>query len=503
MARTPGPAPADAVSDTPSRPGPRRWWGLVVIGMAQLLVVLDATIVNIALPSAQADLGMSDSSRQWAITAYTLAFGGLLLLGGRIADLMGRRRVFMAGLVGFALASALGGAAPDPGVLFAARALQGVFAAVLAPAALALITTMFTDPRERGKAFGVYGALSGGGAALGLLAGGVLTEYLDWRWCLYVNTPIALLALLGCGLLPRDGGAEGPRRLDLPGTVLGCGGLVAIVYGFAEAEGGWGRPLVVGLLALGVLMLGVFVRVESRTARPLLPLRVLANRGRGGSFLAVGLSQVGLFGLFLFMTYYLQVILDYSPVLTGVAFLPLTAGIIVGSTLIGGRLLPRTGPRFLIVPGLLTAAIGTALLTRLEPDTSQVYLTQLLPAQILIGLGIGCVMMPAMSTATAGVAPHEAGAAGALVNSAQQIGGSLGIALLNTVSTTVTSNYLAGHGTSPTPSVTAEGTVHGYTVALALSVGILLLTAVIAGLLIHTRPARPEQSASAHGNPPP
>lgn len=487
MARTPKSAPATGEAHTAPGGDSRRWWGLVVISMAQLLVVIDATIVNIALPSAQRDLGMSDADRQWVITAYTLSFGGLLLLGGRIADLAGRQRVFVVGLVGFALASAVGGAAPEPTVLFAARALQGVFAAALAPAALALLSTMFTDPRERSRAFGVYGALSGGGAAAGLLAGGVLTEYLDWRWCLYVNVPVALVAALGSGLLPRDRGTSGPWRLDLPGALLGCGGLVALVYAFARAEHGWGDPLVLGLLLLGVLLLVGFTAVERRSAHPMLPLRVVADRGRGGSFLAVALSQVGLFGLFLFLTYYLQVILDYPPALTGVAFLPLAVGIGLGSSVIAARLLPHTQPRFLIVPALLVVALGMGLLTQLSPGAENIYLRLLLPAQILIGLGIGCAMMPAMSTATAGLAPDESGAAAAMVNSAQQVGGSLGLALLNTVSTSVTGGYLAAHGRSP--DAVAAGTVHGYTVAIALSVGILAVTALLSWILINTRPA--------------
>ncbi|WP_030778241.1 MFS transporter [Streptomyces sp. NRRL S-920] len=494
MARKPDVSAVPVESAARQGPDPRRWWGLVVILAAQSLVVLDGTVVNIALPSVQRDLGMSDASRQWVITAYTLAFGGLLLLGGRVADAFGRRRIFAVGILGFGLASLLGGAAPDPGTLFLARALQGVFAAALAPAALALINTLFTEPGERGKAFGVYGAVSGGGAAVGLLAGGLLTEYLDWRWCLYVNAPVALLALAGCRLLPRDRRTGRAVRLDLPGTLLGCGGLVAIVYAFAEAESGWGDPLVVRLLVLGVLMLVAFALVERRVQDPLLPPRVVAHRVRGGSFLVVGLPQIGLFGLFLFLTYYLQGILDYSPVLTGVAFLPLGLGIAVGSSLIAARLLPRTRPRTLIVGALLAAAAGMALLTRLEPETPQVYLTHLLPAQILIGLGIGCMMMPAMHTATARVAPHEAGAAAAVVNSAQQVGGALGVALLNTVSTGATAAYLAEHGTSP--AATVDGTVHGYTVAIAFAVGVLLLTAVLAWVLIDSRTEAAEGTGS-------
>ncbi len=293
---------------------PRRWWGLVVIALAQLMVVLDATIVNIALPSAQRDLGMSDANRQWVITAYTLAFGGLLLLGGRIADLVGRKRTFVIGLIGFAAASALGGAAVGPAMLFGARALQGVFAAVLAPSALSLLTTTFTDPRERGKAFGIYGALAGSGAAVGFIVGGVLTEFLNWRWCLFVNIPIAVVAVTGALVLLRDRPGHADVRLDVPGVVLGCGGLVALVYGFSEAQPrGWSDPLVLALFAAGVVLLGIFVWWQTRAPVPLLPLHIIRDRNRAGCFLTMMLAVIGMFGLFLFMTYYLQVILDYSP----------------------------------------------------------------------------------------------------------------------------------------------------------------------------------------------
>lgn len=486
---------------TVPRPGtaasaPRRWWGLAVIGLAQLLVVLDATVVNIALPSAQRDLGMSDTDRQWVVTAYTLAFGGLLLLGGRIADLAGRRRLLLVGLAGFALASAWGGLAPDAGSLFAARALQGAFAAFLAPAALSLLTTLFPEPAERARAFGVYGALSGGGAAAGLLAGGVLTEYLDWRWCLFVNVPLAALALAGCALLPRDHRARG-ARLDLPGALLGCGGLLALVYAFAEAEGGWTRPPVPLLLPAGLLLLLAFAAVERRGTHPLLPPRVLADRRRGGAFLAVGLPQVGLFGLFLFLTYYLQEVLGLSPVVTGLAFLPLSAAMGVGATVVAGRALRRGVPaRTLVVSALTVAAAGMALLTGLGPDTAHVYPTRLLPAQLLIGLGIGCTMMPAMITASEGVAPGDAGVTAAIVNSAQQVGGSLGLALLSTVSTTSAQTYLAQHGGPGAGE--AAATVHGYTAAITASTLVLLLTAVLAWVLL-----RPETEASTARRPSP
>ncbi len=480
----PVPSVRTARPPTPPSDG-RRWWGMVVVGLAQILVVLDGTIVNIALPSAQADLGMSDADRQWVITAYTLAFGGLLLLGGRVTDLLGRRRVLLVGLLGFAAASMLGGAATNPGTLLLARTLQGVFAAGLAPAALALVSTMFSEPRERNRAFAVYGAVSGSGAAVGLLTGGVLTDWLDWRWCLYVNAPVALVAACGRALLPADGPVRRSTRLDLPGALLGCAGPVALVYGFARAEGGWGDPVVVGALILGALLLALFALAERRAPHPLLPLRVVADRVRGGCFLVIGLTQVGLFGVFLFLTYYLQTVLRYSPALTGVAFLPLAAGMAVGATVIAAYLLPRVPPRGLVVSALITVATGMALLTRLRAGMPDVYLTHLLPAQVLIGLGLGCAMMPAMSIATS-VGPADAGAAAATVNSAQQIGGSLGVAQLNSVATSATASYAAGHGTGE--AVRDEAVVHGYAVAAGVSTGILAATAVLAAMLVTSAP---------------
>ncbi|GJF23497.1 MULTISPECIES: MFS transporter [Streptomyces] len=474
---------------------PRRWWGLVVIALAQLMVVLDATIVNIALPSAQRDLGMSDANRQWVITAYTLAFGGLLLLGGRIADLVGRKRTFVIGLIGFAAASALGGAAVSPAMLFGARALQGVFAAVLAPSALSLLTTTFTDPRERGKAFGIYGALAGSGAAVGFIVGGVLTEFLNWRWCLFVNIPIAVIAVTGALVLLRDRPGHADVRLDVPGVVLGCGGLVALVYGFSEAQPrGWSDPLVLALFAAGVVLLGIFVWWQTRAPVPLLPLHIIRDRNRAGCFLTMMLAVIGMFGLFLFMTYYLQVILDYSPVQTGLAFLPLTATIVIGSTQISARLLPRVGPRMLMAPGMLLASGGMVILTQMTVHSQ--YTTDILPALLLMGLGMGLTFMPVFSTATAGVAPQDAGVTSATVNTSQQVGGSIGTALLNTVATSTSASWIASHLTDPTrrEEIIKEGIVHGYTVAIWLAAGIMLLAGVIAGLMVTAK-------APKHGTP--
>ena len=337
----------------------RRWWILGVVGLAQLMVVLDATIVNIALPSAQHDLGFSNADRQWVVTAYSLAFGGLLLLGGRLSDLVGRRRMLIIGLVGFAAASALGGAATGFGMLVIGRGLQGAFGAMLAPAALSTLTVTFTDPAERGRAFGVYGAIAGAGGAVGLLLGGVLTEYLSWRWCLYVNVVLAVIAVAGAVRLlaahPRDPGVH----IDWPGTVLVVGGLVAVVYGLAEADtAGWGAPTTDALLVAGVVLLAAFVLVERRVQYPLLPLRIILNRFRGGAYLAIGLSAIGVFGIFLFLTYYLQLTLAYSPVKSGLAFLPMIAAIVVASTTSSGVLMPRVGPRPLIRPAFSSRPVA-------------------------------------------------------------------------------------------------------------------------------------------------
>ncbi len=473
------------------------------------MVVLDATIVNIALPSAQRELHMSDANRQWVITAYTLAFGGLLLLGGRIADLVGRKRAFVTGLVGFAVASALGGAATGQGMLFGARALQGAFGALLAPAALSLLTTTFTDGKERGKAFGIYGAIAGGGSAIGLIAGGLLTEYLDWRWCLYVNVPIALIAIAGAWVFLHDRrGHGGAARLDVPGVLLGCGGLVAIVYGCSEAQPrGWNDGLVLGMLVGGAALLVVFAWWQSRARYPLLPLHIVRDRNRAGAFLTMALAVIAMFGMFLFMTYYLQVVLGYSPVKTGMAFLPITAAIIVGSTQISARLLHHIPPRMLMVPGAVLAAAGLAWLTTLTAEPA--YVSHVLPSEILVGLGMGLIFMPVMATATAGVAPQDSGVTSATVNTAQQVGGSIGTALLNTIATSASATYIGSHlasaareaGGRLTPAaqdgIVKDGVVHGFTVAIGWGAGIMLLAAVVAGVLVNGKAPKHGEGAGA------
>ncbi|KAB7839572.1 MFS transporter [Streptomyces mobaraensis] len=466
----------------------KRWWTLPVVSLAQLMVVLDATIVNIALPSAQHDLGMSDTDRQWVITAYALAFGGLLLVGGRICGALGRRRAFLTGLVGFAAASALGGAAGDAGTLFAARALQGLCATLLAPAALSLLALTFTDARERGRAFGVFAGVGAGGAALGVVAGGLLTQYADWRWCLYINVPMAALALAGTPFLLRDRPDRGLPRVDVPGVLLSAAGLVALVYAFAQAEPrGWTDPVVLALLTGGVLLLALFAVVEAGTPHPLLPPRVLLHRARGTAFSSVSLMFVAMFGFFLFVSYYTQTILGYSAVRAGMVLLVNAVGGIVGSVGVAGRLHRRTAPRVLIVVSLLSAAAGMLVLTQLTATSSHVFLAYLLPAQILTGLGLGCLLATATDLVTAGMGPADAGIASAAYNAVQQLGAALGTALLNSVATSVTAGYLDRHGHGR--DAVDAGTVHGYTVALWVAFAVLVCGALTAGVLSRSGPA--------------
>jgi EmrB/QacA subfamily drug resistance transporter len=467
----------------------RRWWILAVLGIAQLMVVLDATIVNIALPSAQADLHFSDESRQWIVTAYALAFGSLLLLGGRIGDLFGRKWVFIAGLIGFAVASALGGAAQSFGMLVTARALQGVFGALLAPAALSLLTTTFTSPDERNKAFGIYGAIAGSGAAVGLLLGGVLTEYLSWRWCLYVNLAIAGVAATGAFLLLTNVAHPDKPRLDIPGTLTASAGLFALVYGFSHAsESSWSDGLTIGALVAGVVLLAVFVVIEQRTAHPLLPLRVVLDRDRGGSYAAMGLSAIAMFGVFLFLTYYLQQNLGFTPIKTGLAFLPMTFTIMFSATLSQTQLMPRVGARPLVGAGLTLGAVAMLFLTGIGVDSS--YATHVLPGLIIMGLGLGMVFAPAMSSATAGVEASDAGVASAMVNTMQQIGGSIGTALLSTLAASATTSALADAAAAPTNAAAAQAAaqaaVHGYTTAFYWSAAIFAVAAVVCTALLRS-----------------
>ncbi|WP_285565016.1 MULTISPECIES: MFS transporter [unclassified Streptomyces] len=481
-------------------PDPSRWKALAFIALAQLMVVLDATIVNIALPHAQTDLGITDANKQWVITAYALAFGGLLLFGGRIADLWGRKRTFVVGLIGFALASALGGAAQNQGMLFGSRALQGVFGALLAPAALSLLAVMFTDAKERAKAFGIYGAIAGGGGAVGLILGGLLTQTLNWRWTFFVNIPFAIVAAAGAYFVIREpAGSRNRSSLDIPGVVLSALGLVSLVYGFTRAESsGWSDALTIGTFVASAVLLLAFVLVEAKVKSPLLPLRVVMDRNRGGVYLSLGLAIIAMFGLFLFLTYYLQVVKGYSPIKTGFAFMPMIVGMITGSTQIGARLMTRVPARMLMAPGFLTAGVGMLLLTQLEIDSS--YAAVILPGQLLLGLGMGTAFMPAMSLATHGIEPRDAGVASAMVNTSQQVGGAIGTALLNTIAASAATAYATSHaalGATDPELLKLQSMVHGFTGAIWWAVGILVVAAAIAGTFINA--GRPSSTTTASG----
>jgi EmrB/QacA subfamily drug resistance transporter len=459
----------------------RRWFVLALLGVAQLMVVLDATIVNIALPSAQESLHFSDASRQWVVTAYALAFGGLLLLGGRLSDLFGRKWTFIAGLVGFSIASAIGGSAQSFEVLVGARALQGAFGAILAPAALSILTTTFTDMEERGKAFAIFGAISGGGAAIGLLLGGLLTEYLSWRWCLYVNLLFALpAAAIALSLLHNVVSAT-HTFLDVPGTILGSSGLLCVVYGFSKAESdGWTSTVTLAFLGGAVVLLVSFAIWLSKAAHPLLPLRVVKDRNRGGAYLTILIAGLGIFGVFLFLTYYMQQNLGFSPIRTGLAFLPMPVSIVTASIIAQTRILPKTGPRPLVVVGMLLGATGMTYLAQLTPTSS--YLPNVMPALVILGIGFGCIFATAINTATLGVAPSDAGIASALVNTCQQVGGAAGTAMLSTIALTATKSFMTGKVPGHANAMAAS--VHGYTVSFWVSAGIFIVGAIVGGILL-------------------
>jgi EmrB/QacA subfamily drug resistance transporter len=480
---TPAGAPATAMPD------PRRWFALVVIAIAQLMVVLDASIVNIALPSAAKALDIAPQDYQWAVTAYTITFGGFLLLGGRIADFIGRKRAFMIGLVGFAAASLLGGFSVNQQMLFGARAIQGLFGALLAPAALSLISVTFTVSTERAKAFAVYGALSGVGAAIGLIFGGFLVEYINWRWCFFVNTPMALIALFLAIPNVRESKVEGHPRYDVPGALLATGGMVLIVFGVTQASThGWGSIATWPYLLIGAVLLIFFLMLERVSSHPLLPLHLITDRVRAGTYTTQLLVGLGIFGMFLFMTFYFQNILDYSAVKAGLSFLPFSIGVIISAT-IASRILPKVGPRPIASIGLTVSATGLFILSHLKVDTP--YWTRIVPAMLMMSLGLGMTFVCLASTALFHVPSRETGAASAVLNTTQQVGGSFGTAIQNTLWVSAATAFLAtAHGISlhkcqillsqhlPAPEVCSTAAVHGYDVAFRFGSLMMLLGAI-------------------------
>ncbi|GAA2635320.1 MFS transporter [Streptomyces axinellae] len=484
---------AASPADDPQHP-PHRWGALAVIGLAQLMVVLDVTIVNIALPSAQKDLNFSNDGRQWIITAYALAFGSLLLLGGRLSDLVGRRRTFVTGLIGFAAASTLGGAAQSFTMLVIARAVQGMFGAVLAPSALSLLTTTFIDPRERSRAFGVFGAIAGSGGAIGLLLGGILTEHLDWRWTLYVNDVIAVFGVIGTLCFVRSRVPTRRPSLDLRGTALVGAGLFCIVFGFSNAEThAWRNWTCWVFLVAGAVLLALFTLWETRALHPLLPLRIVRDRNRSASYISVFIAGVGMFGVFLFLTYYLQQTLRYSPVTTGLAFLPMVGMLMLTAQLSTNVLLRRVGPKIVIPVGMATASIAMVWLTGLGLHST--YPAHVLPPLLILGFGLGLVMPTAMSLATLGVAVNDQGVASATVNTMQQVGGSIGTALFNTMAASTLTHYAKDH--LGTPNLKAKAAVHSYATAYWLAAAFFAVGLIISVLLY--RPGRPLDDTATVG----
>jgi EmrB/QacA subfamily drug resistance transporter len=474
-----------------ARAEPNRWAVLALLGIAQLMVVLDATIVNIALPSAQRSLHFSTDSRQWVVTAYALAFGSLLLLGGKLGDLFGRKWTFITGLAGFSLASAIGGLAQSFGMLVAARALQGAFGALLAPSALSLLTVTFAGSPDRPKAFGIFGAIAGGGASVGLILGGALTQAISWRWCLYVNLVIAVpTALVSLRLLVNHADPNRPK-IDVPGVLAGSGGLFALVYGFSNAEThSWGAPVTVIALVLSVVLLVSFVLIERRAPHPLLPLHIVWNRARGGAYASIVLTGSGVFAVFLFLTYFMQDNLRLSPLTTGVAFLPMTALIVLSSTTAQTRILPRTGAKPLIVTGMVLGLVAMLLLTRLSPGST--YVGSILPSLLILGFGMGMIFAPAFGTATLNVERNEAGVASAMVNTSQQVGGSVGTSLLSTLFASSAAAFARSH--VGIHDLQAAALVHGYTTAFWWASGIFAVGLIIA-LTVFPRRIKDERVA--------
>lgn len=469
---------------------PKRWLILLVICVAQLMVVLDATIMNLALPSAQEDLDFSIANRQWIVTAYALAFGSLLLFCGRLVLIFGLKRTFLVGVVGFAGASAIGGAATSFEMLVGARVGQGVFAALLAPATLTLLSTTFTDPKEKGKAFGAFGAVAASGAGIGLIIGGALTSGLSWRWCMYVNLFFAAAALIGAGLpLGRNGGPQGPRtRLDIPGVVLVSSAMFCIVYGFSNAANeDWSTPETWGFLVAGVVLLLGFAGWQARAEHPLLPPRVVLDRNRGGAYLTMLLVGAGVFGFFLFLIYYMQTTLDYSAITSGVALLPMVVLTAVAVNVGNIKIMPKYGPKPLVIAGLTLNALGTAWLTNVEVGSG--YATALLGPILIIGFGMGFIFAAALQTGTTGVQPQDAGIASASIQVGQQLGGSIGTALLNTLAASAMTGYVTEHAQGPpTEEVLQLAAVDSYVTVFWWCTGLFAAGAVICGLLIRSGP---------------
>ncbi len=481
----------------------RRWLIGAVICTAYLMIGLDLTVMNVALPSAQKMLDFSNTDRQWIVTAYALSFGSLMMFCGRLSDLIGRKQTFLTSLVGFAVASAVGGAATNFEMLVTARACQGAFAAMLSPVCMALLTTTFTDQKERAKAFGIFSGVVASGSGLGLIIGGALTSGLNWRWCMYVNLLLAGVSLLGAqSLLQRQ--PKAGAKMDVPGVILASGGMFSVVLGFSNAHEGWGKAATWGFIVLGLGLLVAFSAWQTRAASPLLPPRIVLDRTRGGAYFTVLLVGVGLFGVLMFLVYYMQTDLGYSAIKSGWALLPMLVITPVGTGIGATRLLPKFGPRPLISGGLLISAAGMALLTQIGANSG--YATHLLGPLVLVGIGMGLIYGAALSAGTNGVAPQEAGIASAMISTGQQLGGAIGIALLNTIAAMAAANWLSSNVQGkPGPAQIGLASIHGDARVFWWCTAIFALGAVVSAVLLRRGPLptpaagapRPEASAEA------
>jgi len=472
----------------------RRWLALAVIVTAQFMVVLDISIVNVALPSIKTDLNFSQESLQWVITAYSIFFGGFLLLGGRLADLLGRRRLFMAGVLLFTISSLLNGLAWSEGSLIAFRGLQGLGAAMMSPAALSILTTTFEEGRERNRALGIWGAVAGSGGAVGVLLGGILTSAFSWPWIFYVNVPVGAAVLVVSPLLLRESRADLPNRyFDVAGAATITSGLMLLVYGMTRAtQHGWGTPETIGLLAAAGVLIASFFLIESRTKAPLLPLRIFRLRTLAGSNLSALIATAAVFSQFFLLTLYMQQVLHYSALKTGVAYIGLTVTTIALSAVAQG-LVTKFGVRSILPVGLALSTVALVLFAQLPVDGH--YFRNLFPGFIISGLGLAFVFIPMSIGALTGVRPADAGIASGLINTSQQIGGAIGVAAATTIATTFTNHYVHSH--AGTTAFSAPALVHGFQIAFYSLAATAAVGAVIARLLIEPQPsgAEPEPQA--------
>jgi EmrB/QacA subfamily drug resistance transporter len=477
-------------------PDSRRWWALALIVAAQFMVVLDVAIVNVALPSIRTDLGFSQESLQWVITAYAIFFGGFLLLGGRLADLLGRRRLFVAGLALFTVMSLLDGLAWSEGSLIAFRALQGLGAAMLSPAALSILTTTFREGKDRNVALGIWGAASGSGGAAGVLLGGALTSALSWSWIFFINVPAGVLVMALTPVLLRESRADlGHRRFDFAGAASITGGLMLLVYAMTRAtQHGWGTGSTIGLLAASALLILAFFVIEARSKAPLLPLRIFRNRTLTGSNVAGLLMGGAIFAQFFLLTLYMQEVLHYSALKTGVAYIGLTLTIVVFSA-VAQALVTRIGVRRVLPAGLGLTTVALVLFAQLPVDGS--YFADLFPAFMISGLGLALAFVPMSIGALTGVTESDAGIASGLINTTQQIGGAVGVALATTVATTFTTHYVDAH--AGTNAFSGSALTHGFQIAFYVLAALAAAGAVLSALMIESQPAhaQPELTEEA------